>query len=315
MRSPFLFLLSCVVASVMAQAPERMSFQAVVRDASDNLVTNAPVGLRLSILQGSASGTAVYVETQSATTNANGLVSVQLGNGTAVSGSIGAIAWESGPYFLRTETDPTGGTDYTISGASELLSVPYALHAANNMAGPAGPQGPPGISDCPIIHTADGRAVVYTASTAHGLGLSSLGGTQWYNTTLDGPVLGSIASDSSVVLYTATMAYGFGLSSTGGSIWHTVDLGGTPVGALAASGRIVVFTQSQAHGFGRTSIGSTDWSTVDLSGPVMDHVITGNRIVVYTNNNAYGYGRSSTDSSQWYVVELPSTPLGGEGSR
>lgn len=118
-----------MTASVFAQSPEKMSYQAVVRDGSNNLVTSSAVGMQLSILQGSASGTAVYVETQTPTSNANGLVSVEIGSGTVVSGNFTSINWSNGPYFIKTETDPTGGTSYSITGTSQLLSVPYALHA------------------------------------------------------------------------------------------------------------------------------------------------------------------------------------------
>lgn len=118
-----------MTASVFAQAPEKMSYQAVVRDGSNALVSSTAVGMQLSILQGSASGTAVYVETQTPTSNANGLVSVEIGSGTVVSGTFATIDWSNGPYFIKTETDPTGGTSYTITGTSQLLSVPYALHA------------------------------------------------------------------------------------------------------------------------------------------------------------------------------------------
>ena len=118
-----------ITASVFAQAPEKMSYQAVIRDASDNLITNTQIGMQISILQGSASGTAVYVETQEPTTNTNGLVSLEIGSGTVVSGDFTAIDWANGPYFIKTETDPTGGTSYSITGTSQLLSVPYALHA------------------------------------------------------------------------------------------------------------------------------------------------------------------------------------------
>ncbi len=118
-----------MTASVFAQSPEKMSYQAVVRDGSNNLITSTTVGMQISILQGSANGTAVYVETQSPTSNANGLVSLEIGAGTVVSGTFATIDWANGPYFIKTEIDPTGGTSYTITGTSQLLSVPYALHA------------------------------------------------------------------------------------------------------------------------------------------------------------------------------------------
>lgn len=118
-----------MTASVFAQSPEKMSYQAVVRDGNNVLVTSTAVGMQISILQGSTSGTAVYIETQTPTTNANGLVSVELGNGTVMSGNFTTIDWTNGPYFIKTETDPTGGTTYSITGTSQLLSVPYALHA------------------------------------------------------------------------------------------------------------------------------------------------------------------------------------------
>uniref|UniRef100_UPI00404837EF Lcl C-terminal domain-containing protein n=2 Tax=Flavobacterium sp. TaxID=239 RepID=UPI00404837EF len=118
-----------MTASVFAQAPEKMSYQAVVRDGSNALVTSTAVGMQISILQYSASGTAVYVETQTPTSNINGLVSLEIGSGTVVSGDFTTIDWANGPYFIKTETDPTGGTSYTITGTSQLLSVPYALHA------------------------------------------------------------------------------------------------------------------------------------------------------------------------------------------
>ncbi len=115
-----------------AQAPQKMSYQSVLRNSSNALLANAAVGIQLSVLQGSASGTAVYVETQTATTNANGLVSLQIGNGTATTGTFAGIDWATGPYFIKTETDPAGGSNYTITGTQEILSVPYALYAAKS---------------------------------------------------------------------------------------------------------------------------------------------------------------------------------------
>ncbi|MFT5252748.1 MAG: hypothetical protein ACI87N_001765 [Flavobacteriales bacterium] len=117
-----------MTASVWAQSPYKMSYQAVVRDASDALVATQAVGMQLSILQGSTSGSSVYTETHTPTTNINGLVSLEIGTGTTTD-NFATIDWSAGPYFIKTETDPTGGTTYTITGTSQLMSVPYALHA------------------------------------------------------------------------------------------------------------------------------------------------------------------------------------------
>ena len=126
--STFLFAIF-MAYSLFAQSPEKMSYQAVVRDINGNLITNETINMQISILQGSASGTAVYAETQSVLTNINGLLSIEIGMGDVQSGSFSAINWAEGPFFLKTETDPEGGTNYTITGISQLLSVPYALHA------------------------------------------------------------------------------------------------------------------------------------------------------------------------------------------
>lgn len=112
-----------------SQSPEKISYQAIIRNSSNVLVSNQSVGMRISILQGSTSGSSVYTETHTPTTNLNGLVSIEIGGGTVVSGLMSSINWENGPYYIKTETDPTGGISYSITGISQLLSVPFALHA------------------------------------------------------------------------------------------------------------------------------------------------------------------------------------------
>jgi uncharacterized protein (TIGR02145 family) len=129
-------------SSIHAQAPQKMSYQAVIRNSSNTLVTNQEIGMRISILQGSASGTAVYVETQKPTSNTSGLVSIEIGGGTIVSGIFSAIDWANGPYFIKTESDPKGGKNYNIVATSQLLSVPYALYAERS--GTPGPKGDKG---------------------------------------------------------------------------------------------------------------------------------------------------------------------------
>ena len=122
---------------VWAQAPEKMSYQAVIRGTDNILYTNQDVGMQIGILQGSASGDLLYLENHTPTTNKNGLISIEIGAGSSVSGSFADIDWSKGPYFILTMTDPTGGTNYSITGTSQLLSVPYALHAqtAENITG------------------------------------------------------------------------------------------------------------------------------------------------------------------------------------
>jgi uncharacterized protein (TIGR02145 family) len=130
-----LSILLLLTVTAIAQAPQKMSYQAVIRNSSNALVSNQPVGMRISILQGTTSGTAVYVETQTPSTNDNGLVSIEIGGGSVVSGTFASIAWANGSYFIKTETDPNGGTNYTITGTNQLLSVPYALFSGNGILG------------------------------------------------------------------------------------------------------------------------------------------------------------------------------------
>ena len=133
MMIKILLILSAIfiTTGVLSQVPEKMSYQAVVRNGKNILVANQPIGLRISIIQGSANGAAVYQEVfkPNPVTNANGLVTAEIGSGTPTLGTFASINWANGPYFIKAETDTTGGTNYTITGTTRLLSVPYALHA------------------------------------------------------------------------------------------------------------------------------------------------------------------------------------------
>jgi hypothetical protein len=121
---------------LFAQAPQAFKYQAVARDNSGNLIANQSVGFRISILQNSPTGTSVYSETHTVASNNLGLVNLDLGAGNPVSGTFSTINWGSGNYFVKVELDVTGGSNYLFMGTSQLLSVPYALHAqtANSIA-------------------------------------------------------------------------------------------------------------------------------------------------------------------------------------
>jgi hypothetical protein len=111
--------------------PEKMSFQAIIRNIDNTLVISKLVGVRISILQGSSTGTEVYQETYSPDpqTNLNGLITLEIGSGTSSAGFFSEIDWTAGPYYIKTEVDPEGGSDYTITGISQLLTVPYAFYS------------------------------------------------------------------------------------------------------------------------------------------------------------------------------------------
>ncbi len=289
--------------------------------ATDALVVNSTVGMRISVLQGSPGGSSVYVETHAPQTNANGLVTLEVGNGTVQSGDLSTIDWTNGPYFLKTETDPNGGTAYSITGTSQLMSVPYALYAKESGSsqpgpqGPTGAQGPPGPGACEMLRTGDGRAVVITPTVVYGYGRSSTTGSNWVLSSISGTYEGAMASDTNVVVYTSTNGYGFGKSSTGGSSWVITSFAGTPIGAVASSGRVVVYTATTAYGFGRSSTGGTSWVLSSMSGTPLGAFAAGNRIVVYTDTNAYGFGDSSTGGSSWVVTSLSATPIDERGTR
>ncbi len=124
-------ILMIIASTILAQAPQSFKYQAVARDNPGNIIAEQDVGLRISILAGGAAGTPVYVETHLPHTNLFGLFSINIGQGTVVSGNFSGISWGTNTYFIQTEMDPAGGTLYALMGTSQLLSVPYALYSEN----------------------------------------------------------------------------------------------------------------------------------------------------------------------------------------
>jgi hypothetical protein len=125
--------LPCILFSFWAegQSPQQFAYQAVVRDNNNQLVGNRTIGMRVSILRDSTNGGSAYTETHTPKTNPQGIVQLNIGGGTVVSGSFESMPWSSAKLFVKTEMDLQGGTNYTISGTTQLLSVPYALYSSN----------------------------------------------------------------------------------------------------------------------------------------------------------------------------------------
>lgn len=118
-----------LINTSFGQSPYMINYQAVIRNAENVLVNDRLVSIKLSIIRETDTGNIVFSEIHQTKTNKNGLISIQLGIGNQQTGSLAQIDWSEGPYFLKTETDPEGNDNYTISGISQIVSVPYALYA------------------------------------------------------------------------------------------------------------------------------------------------------------------------------------------
>lgn len=136
MKKLVLFVVALIIAGSLflpkqasAQAPNAFKYQTVVRDANGYVIAGQSVSFQISLLSGSPSGNVEYRERHFISTNDFGLVNITIGEGNVITGDIAMIDWSSNTFFMQTELDQTGGTDFTIMGTAQLLSVPYALHA------------------------------------------------------------------------------------------------------------------------------------------------------------------------------------------
>ncbi|MBF8456574.1 hypothetical protein IV494_05205 [Kaistella sp. G5-32] len=230
-----LLSITAIIFGVMltfAQAPEKFSYQAIIRNASNALVTNANVGMKISILKTSAAGTVVYSESQTAMTNLNGLVSIQIGAGTPITGTIAGINWGSDSYYIKTETDPAGGTNYTIAGTTQLLSVPYALYSKNSGSGSgltlpyAGTSAVDNINQFKITNTS---ASLYSAGVFENTNLANFSGAVVGNNLSTGGfgtgVVGTANSNSTSNLSAGVTGYLLGTGTTGAGFYGYAENG------------------------------------------------------------------------------------------
>ena len=164
-----------VLFSAVAQVPQQINYQAVARNTTGAILASQAVSVRLSFHDGSASGTVVYKEGHSVTTNQFGLFTLKIGTGTVITGVFTTIDWSTGSKFLQVELDPAGGSTFTDMGTQELLSVPFALYAANSgTPGPIGPAGPTGATGATgpagsaNISGTTNRVIKFTGATTGG---------------------------------------------------------------------------------------------------------------------------------------------------
>jgi len=126
MEKPLVLLMTLLFSiCLVAQSTLLINYQAIIRDPANNLVQNKAVGVRINILRDSSAVSSIYTETKTPVTNANGLIHIEFGGGQGFAN----IDWAKGPYFIKIETDPAGGSNYSMEGISRLMSVPYSLHS------------------------------------------------------------------------------------------------------------------------------------------------------------------------------------------
>ena len=301
-RTFFLIFIVLITLNSNAQAPQKMSYQSVIRNATGAIVTNQNVSVKLSIVQGSETGSIVYSETNSTTTNTNGLIALELGNGTPILGTFSGINWANGPYYIKSETDINGGTNYSIVGTSQLLSVPYALYAENSA---PGPQGLPGANGVGITSTTDNGDGTFTFNYSDGssfttsnlTGPTGAAGSQG----IQGLTGNGIASTTDNGNGTFTLLY------TDGSSFTTANLTG-PIGATGSQG-IQGLTGATGSTGAQGPIGNTGATgTQGIQG------LTGNGIASTTDNGNGTFTLLYTDGSSFTTANLTG-PTGATGAQ
>lgn len=307
MKNLFLVLIFLSALAGMAQVPQGISYQAIALDGTGNPIVSLPVGIRISILDSSASGTILYTETHTPTTNAQGLYNLIIGQGTPTTGSFSTIKWETNSKFLQLEMDALGGTNYTLVGSTQLLSVPYALHAGKvNIEDVVGGPDMFGYSGDWYSSSFMTNTNAYVFAPAELIFDSSLppSPNTWHST----PISGIPFKKSENSFLTSTNAYIFGPTSSGQfgdhtNSWHIFPISGQPVTILTNNFySTLIITSTNAYAYTYDSTGLLGWHPIAISGSVIDASAKG--LGILTSTNAYIYFNYS-----WQSIPISGTPL------
>ena len=302
----------------LAQVPDAFNYQAVVRNNAGEALANQNVSFKISILQGSASGTVLYAETHTASTNAFGLVNLNVGDGTLVSGVFSPGGWGTTSHFLKVEIDPAGGSTYTHLGTSELVSVPYAFHAQTVQtdmvddadASPTNELQTISLSGSDLTLSEGGGTVTLPAG-----GVSDNWGTQAVasDATLSGDgtngdplgVVGDLTDDQTLSIV------GNDLSISDG---NTVSIPGDDWGTQAAASDATL-SGDGTSGDPLGVVGDlTDDQTLGLAGDILS-ISNGNTVNIGSaDNQTLGLAGNNLSISNGNTVALPTSPWSTSGN-
>jgi len=283
MRKIYFAIVTILLPVILfGQAPEKISYQSIIRNASNALVTSQNIGMRISILKTTATGTVVYQETQTTTTNINGLVSIEIGAGTVVSGVFSSINWSSDKYFVKTEIDPAGGTSYSITGTSQLLSTPYALYAKK---------------------AGSNLDLLVTKTTAQALAIGGPTVTPddiLFNNVLVAPSISGASFNTSTGVYTV------GQNGTYMIVINTLQTTPTGTAFSSPSPQLVVNGTSVAYG---TAMQNSNMPTGTNGRGELTTVVqlnTGDlvKVKVINTNTAASVNLSTDGSTRWSLIKL-----------
>ncbi|MEX1275469.1 MAG: tail fiber domain-containing protein [Bacteroidota bacterium] len=318
----YLFAVLCASlapASVFAQVPQAFHYQAVARDGAGQILANKAISVRLAILKGTASGSAVYTETHQVTTNDAGAFTLEVGSGTpANSSSFSSIDWISDHYYLSIGIDVSGGTTYEQLGASRLLSVPYALTAQRAVRADSGT----GLTKLTVLNSdkTDSSVTIRSVGAASLTPLVVSANTEGANISVLGNTLTG-SSNANLQIGVRGNADGTGTGSHIGVLGSANNLDGTigrrygtygqaqskgreNIGAFgialgAGDGEIVPIGQEVSGNIGGFNVGSVGFAQGNLNGNLgargRAYGSAGARINVGVN------GTAETNASGWNV--------------
>jgi hypothetical protein len=303
MKKLFTLLALLTVVFSFSQVPQGISYQAIALNGSGNPIVSSPVGIKLSILDTSASGTVLYTETHTPTTNAQGLYNLIIGQGTATTGTFSTIKWETNSKFLKLEMDAVGGTNYVLVGSTQLLSVPYALYAgkvkSEDVVGGPDVSGSSFLSYSSSFMTST-HAYVYSEGTEMADQDTPPNPYSWFSTPISGtPVMKSINN-----FLTTTNAYIFGPSNDDPnsiSSWHTYPISGAPYKIVNST--FITSTNAYAYYINGASV---SWVPTPLSGTIVDVTYSAYSFGILTTTNAYTF---NYQNGTWIQTPISGTPL------